>query len=307
MQVNDTALSHGTEADLAKTVERLAGAVKIKKIICVTQDGALAQHLGRTPLKNQLLATTVNEETYAQLTNAGLETIHLPLYAADKYNQVRHVLSVASRAGKVNTGDFIMCVIGRNVYPEARDLIVLTHVDAGIERLAITDVLKLTDGIRPKALEATLAVASRIGSVVRRGADRIGAIFVLGDSLNVLKNSRQLVPNPFQGHDEELRQITNPDIHDALVEFAKLDGAFVIRGDGLIQSAGAFLITTDAEIELPTGLGARHVAAAAATARTEATAIVVSSTDGMVRIFSKGQVMLQLDPEVPYGSFMDAE
>lgn len=306
MEVNETAVSHGSEANLAKTVERLAAAAEIKKIICVTQDGALAQHLGRTALRNRLVAATVNEETYAQLTSAGLETIHLPLYAADKYNQVRHVLSVASRAGKISAGDFIMCVIGHKVYPEEETLIVLTSVDAGVERLVITDVLKLTDGIRPKTLEATLAVAGRIGSVVRRGGERIGAIFILGDSLNVLKNSRQLVPNPFQGHDEQLRQITNPDIHDALVEFAKLDGAFVIRGDGLIQSAGVFLITTDVEVELPTGLGTRHMAAAAATARTEATAVVVSSTDGNVRIFSQGQLKLQMDPDVPYGPIMGA-
>ena len=82
------------------------------------------------------------------------------------------------------------------------------------ERLVITDLLKLTDGIRPRVMETTLMVACRIARVIRRGGERIGAIFILGDSLNVLKDSRQLIPNPFHGHEDRLRQITNPDIHD---------------------------------------------------------------------------------------------
>jgi diadenylate cyclase len=180
-------------------------------------------------------------------------------------------------------------------------------VDPGIERLVITDLLKLTDGIRPQVLEVALTVACRIGRVVRRGGERIGAIFILGDSVNVMKGSRQLVPNPFYGHEDHLRRITNPDIHDALVEFSKLDGAFVIRGDGFIQSAGVFLVTADVEMQLPAGLGARHTVAAAVTALTSATAIVVSATDGNVRAFSKGRLVLQMDPNVPYGPVMLAE
>ena len=177
----------------------------------------------------------------------------------------------------------------------------LDDLEQGIERLVITDLVKLTDGIRPTVLEAALAVACRIGRVVRRGGERMGAIFILGDSIKVLEGSRQLVPNPFHGHEDQLRRLTNPDIHDALVEFSKLDGAFVVRGDGFIQSAGVFLIPNDVELQLPAGLGARHTAAAAITANTAATAVVVSATDGNVRIFSDGKLVMQLDPEVPYG------
>jgi diadenylate cyclase len=44
----------------------------------------------------------------------------------------------------------------------------------------------------------------KIGRAARRGK-RIGAIFMLGGSLNVLERSKQLVPNPFQGHDKASR------------------------------------------------------------------------------------------------------
>jgi len=91
--------------------------------------------------------------------------------------------------------------------------------------------------------------------------------------------------------------LTNPDIHDALVELSKLDGAFVLRGDGFIQAAGVFLTSPPTEAELVSGLGARHAAAAAVTMRTMATAIVVSATDGKVRAFSGGKMVPQIDPD----------
>jgi diadenylate cyclase len=290
-----------TNLDLAKMVARVAEATAPNAIISVTDSGRLARHLAELSVPARLIAATSNQETCQDLVEAGLETVHLPLHAADKYNQVRHALSVALRAGKVALGDFVICAIGCDVYPEEGDLVVLADVDAGMGRVVITDLVRLTDGIRPEVLEAGLAIARRIGQVVRRGGTRVGAIFVLGDSLNVLKGASQLVPNPFHGHEDAVRWLTNPDVQDALVELSKLDGAFVVRGDGYIQSAAVFLATSDVDTELPSGLGARHFAAASVTARTAATAIVVSATDGNVRAFAKGQLVLQLDPDVPFG------
>ena len=85
------------------------------------------------------------------------------------------------------------------------------------------------------------------------------------------------------------------------VELSKLDGAFVLRGDGFIQAAGVFLTSPPAETELVSGLGTRHAAAAAVTMRTAATAIIVSATDGLVQAFSGGKLALQIDPEIAQG------
>jgi DNA integrity scanning protein DisA with diadenylate cyclase activity len=185
------------------------------------------------------------------------------------------------------------------VYKEAGDLVVLTEMEASVEKLAVSDLLKLTDGIQPKVLEAAVTVACKISRAARRG-NRVGAIFMLGDSINVLAGSKQLVPNPFQGHDKANRMLTNPDIHEALVELSKLDGAFVLRGDGFIQSAGVFLTSPPTETELVSGLGTRHAAAAAVTMRTASTAIIVSATDGQVRAFSGGKLVLQVDPVIAH-------
>ncbi|UCC85745.1 MAG: diadenylate cyclase [Anaerolineales bacterium] len=289
-----------SDAELAQMVAQVAQAARVDAIICATDTGALAGRLHNLSDRFRVIVATTNRDTADALTRTDLDTILLPLRAANKYSQVRHVISVALKASRVAMGDLVVCAISRDVYPEEGDLVVLTDVEPSIEHLPLSDVLRLTDGIQLPVMEAAITVAGKVGRAARRGK-RIGAIFMLGDSHKVLEGSKQLVPNPFQGHDEAVRRITNSDIHGALVELSKLDGAFVVRGDGFIQSAGVFLAPADVEIELPVGLGARHAAAAAVTKRTIATAVVVSATDGNVRVFSGGKMVLQMDPEVEYG------
>ena len=298
--LNNSKKTARSDEDLARMISSVADVTQADAIICATETGVFAQLLHRMSDQIRVIAATTKRDTYDALTQAGLETILLPLRAIDKYSQVRHVVSVALKSSRVSVGDLIVCALGRDVYQEEGDLVVLTDVEHSVEKLSISDFLKLTDAIQPKVLEIAIAIACKIGRAARRGK-RLGAIFMLGDSVRVLEDSKQLIPNPFQGHDEASRRITNSDIHDAIVELAKLDGAFVIRGDGLIQTAGTFLTSPKIKISLPAGLGARHVAAAAVTKRTTSTAVVVSATDGNVRVFSGGTKVLHIDPEVPYG------
>jgi diadenylate cyclase len=286
--------------DLAKMVVRIAQAAPADVIICATETGALAIQIHSLSQQIRVIAATTNAETYDTLTERGLETVRLPIRAIDRHNQVRHMLSVTLRSQRISVGDLALCALGRNVYrKEKGDLVVLGDVEAGIEYLAVSDLLKLTDGIRPSVLEVAINVACKIGQISRSGKN-IGTIIMLGDSVEVLKGSKQLIPNPFQGHEDVDRRLTDSDTQNALVELSKLDGAFVLRGDGFIQTAGAFLASFDVEVKIPPGFGARHLAAAAVTKRTAATAIVVSATDGFVRAFSGGAMVLQLDPNVPY-------
>ena len=303
---NKSASSPRSDEELAQMVINIAAATRVDGIICITESGLLAQHLCQRSDLFRVIVTTTNHTTYDTLTTAGMEVIRLPFYTADKYNQIRHAIAVVLRSSSVSIGDFVVCAVGHDVYKEAGNLIVLSQMEASIEKLVISDLLTLTDGIQPKALEAAVMVACKIGRAARRGK-RIGAIFMLGDSIKVQEGSKQLVPNPFQGHRKANRMLTNPDIHDALVELSKLDGAFVLRGDGFIQAAGVFLTSPPTEIELVAGLGARHAAAAAVTMRSKATAIVVSATDGNVRAFSGGRMVLQIDPDVSHGHISMSE
>jgi len=289
-----------SDGDWARMVVRIAEAAQAHTIICVTESGAFAKHLLGFTGQYRIIAATATPETYDSLTQAGLVTIRLPLHAIDKHRQIRHVLSVALKSNSVSAGELVVCAVGQDVYPGEANLVVVIEVEPDLEELVITDLVKLTDGIRPKALDYAVAIACKIGRAARRGK-RIGAIFMLGDSLKVLEGSRQLIPNPFKGHEQANRTLMNLDIHDAIVELSKLDGAFVVRGDGFIQTAGVFLSAFKVDVELPVGLGARHTAAAAVTARTAATGVVVSATDGNVRVFSAGRMVLRMDPDIEHG------
>lgn len=289
-----------SDEERARTVVRIAEAARAHTIICVTESGAFAKHLVEFTDQYRIIAATAISETYDSLSESGLVTIRLPLHAIDKHRQIRHVLSVALKSNNVSAGELVVCAMGQDVYPGEANIVVVIEVEPDLEELVITDLVKLTDGIRPKVLDAAVAIACKIGRAARRGK-RIGAIFMLGDSLKVLEGSRQLIPNPFKGHEHVDRTIMNVDIHNAILELSKLDGAFVVRGDGFIQTAGVFLAAFEVDVELPVGLGARHAAAAAVTARTAATGVVVSATDGNVRVFSAGRMVLRMDPDIEHG------
>jgi len=68
-------------------------------------------------------------------------------------------------------------------------------------------------------------------------------------------------------------------------EPAQLDGAFSISSDGIILSVARYISADAAGIDLPLGLGARHMAAAAFTRATRSVVVVVSLTS-VVRVFT---------------------
>lgn len=289
-----------SDADLARMIGQVAREVSADVIICGTETGVLFRHLHKIATDLRLIAATPNGETYDALAGDGFDALRLSLRVANKYRQARHSVSTALHAGKVSVGNLVVCAVGHDLCHGGGDLVLVTDVEADIAEVALSEMIRLTDGIRPSVMEAALQAACRIGQVARRGK-RIGALFVLGDSDKVLYESKQMVLNPFLGHDAKDRMLTNPRIHEMLIELAKLDGAFIVRGDGFIRTAAAFLAASETDADVPAGLGARHIAAASVTARTHASAVVVSATDGFVRVFSGGQLVLQMDPDVPFG------
>ena len=98
---------------------------------------------------------------------------------------------------------------------------------------------------------------------------------------------KPLILNPFRGYAEEDRNVLNPFMDETLKELAHVDGAFVIRGDGVVETAGSLIEASAENVRLHAGLGTRHAAAASITQRTDSLAVVVSQT-GQVTLFRKG-------------------
>jgi hypothetical protein len=76
-----------------------------------------------------------------------------------------------------------------------------------------------------------------------------------------------------------------------------LDGAFLISDDGIVLSAARYINASSEGIELPLGLGSRHMAAASITKHTNAIAVVVSESS-VVRVLDDGEIVSEIIPEL---------
>ncbi|WP_246041675.1 DNA integrity scanning protein DisA nucleotide-binding domain protein [Desulfoglaeba alkanexedens] len=150
--------------------------------------------------------------------------------------------------------------------------------------------------LEPHVLEAVISLAVEIAREGREGR-RIGTLFVVGDSEGVLRNSKNLILDPLLGHPDPLKSIESPDMRETVKELAQLDGAFVVSGQGIVISACRYLNASAEDIQIPLGLGSRHMAAASITRQTEAVAVVVSESS-VVRVFDRGELISEILPEI---------
>lgn len=148
----------------------------------------------------------------------------------------------------------------------------------------------------PNILESLIELAVEIAREGREGR-RIGTLFTLGDEQTVLSKSRPLILDPLAGHPESLRQLTDANLRGTIKELAQLDGAFVVSHDGVVLSACRYLDAITSKVELPLGLGSRHIAAANMSAVTNALGVVVSESS-VVRLFCHGKLVGEIIPEL---------
>src|SRR5918999_645354 len=158
-----------------------------------------------------------------------------------------------------------------------------------------------------RVLEQTVALGVEIAREGREGR-KIGTLFVVGDSDEVLRHSRPMILDPLLGHPDESKRIDDPDVRETLKELAQLDGAFVVSDEGVVLSAARYIDAVSNHLELPLGLGSRHVAAASVSSRTDAVSVAVSESS-TVRMFDDGELVAEIVPELwilgGYGSYLD--
>ncbi|OPY70344.1 MAG: DisA bacterial checkpoint controller nucleotide-binding protein [Syntrophorhabdaceae bacterium PtaU1.Bin034] len=157
-------------------------------------------------------------------------------------------------------------------------------------------VLDQVRDINRATLEDVIWLAIEIAREGREGR-KVGTLFVISDAENVLKHSKPLILDPLLGHPDNKKRINDPNMRETIKELAQLDGAFVVTDDGICVSATRYIETFVEDIELPLGLGSRHVAAASITKRTRAVSVVVSESS-TVRVFYNGEIISEIIPEI---------
>ena len=150
--------------------------------------------------------------------------------------------------------------------------------------------------VNTEVLEQTVSLAVEIAREGREGR-KIGTLFVVGDSGAVMKRSKPLILDPLQRHPDESKKIESPDMRETIKELAQLDGAFLVSNAGVVISAARYIDAASNSLDLPLGLGSRHVAGASISRQTRAVAVVVSESS-MVRMFDDGELVSEIVPEL---------
>lgn len=221
------------------------------------------------------------------------KVIHVPDIAMTRAGQIKVAALIAAAEKCVQAGDRIACLTGLD-RSGAIDTIMVLDMGKEIELFSTMTADPIPADVEPAVFERVLTLASELGVEGREGRP-VGTLFVIGDTEKVLAQSHQLVINPFHGYPETDLNILDARLEETIKEFSAIDGAFILRGDGVVLSAGRYLAPrSKLEEPLAQGLGTRHEAAAGITATTEAVALCVSQSTGTVSIFKRGRLITDI-------------
>ncbi len=229
--------------------------------------------------------------------------VRLPDITMTRAGQVKVAILIATAERLISAGDRVLCLTGVD-RSETIDTIMVLDMGSEAELFSASTADPLPADVMPAVFERVLTLAGELGVEGREGRP-VGTLFAIGDSDQVLAQSHQLVINPFHGYPETDRNILDPRLEETIKEFAAIDGAFVVRGDGVVLAAGRYLAPrSKLEEQLPQGLGTRHEAAASITAITKAISLCISQSTGSVSIFKDGRLIT--DIQKPWGRTADS-
>jgi DNA integrity scanning protein DisA with diadenylate cyclase activity len=280
------------DKEFLRSILTLAAKPAVDHLLMVTDVPLSKDDLRGRPIKKKIIYAVSDEQLAHNLRKQGYTCVTVPPYDYSRIEKVKVALVTAVTSNELRDGEDVLCLTGRTG-SRLPDTVVRLQIGRGFEEKASIDTQGLGAEFSSQVVEALVSLAMAIGHEGFEGHP-IGTIFVLGDSTVVMEKSKQLTINPFQGISEAERNVLDPQIREAIKNFAVLDGAFVIREDGVVLAAGRYLHTGEGNVELPLGLGARHAAAAAITVETQAVSISVSQSSGAVRVFKGGQAVLEL-------------
>ncbi len=278
---------------LLETAFQYAQTHKIHRIVIVSRKALDWECLKRTPPSPRILLA-LGKKVRGIPTLKGTDTMILDLPDTTPQEWLELCLQEGLRLGKVKRGERLLCLFPL-ASPSEIDTLSIIQLKKKTEYVSFQKLARLSETVPGEVLSAVVRVAMEIAREGREGTP-VGSIFVVGDSERVLEASRPLILNPFHGYSEDQRRITDPALTETVKEIAQIDGAFVIRDDGVILSAGRYIDTPAKGVHLPKGLGTRHLAAASISKTTKAIAITVSSSSRAVRIFRKGNMVMESKP-----------
>ncbi|HNZ10652.1 MAG TPA: diadenylate cyclase [Smithellaceae bacterium] len=242
-----------------------------------------------------ILVTQENENLPEMLAKY-VRKLDVPNVNLTRMGKIKIAIAKGIVSGLLKRNDKIICLSGVPKFGYA-DSIFFIDVGKEFEILTYDFISDIVEAVEPEVFNAVLNIACELAAQGRESR-KVGTIFVLGDDEKVMQLSRQMIMNPFQGYPEDDRNILNPDLEETIKEYSSIDGAFVIKSNGVIITAGRHLSAALESRDFPSGLGSRHIAAAGITNLTKAVAIVVSQSTGDVTVFKNGRLFVTIEKPV---------
>jgi len=289
-----------TDADLSKAI--IAAAAEVTKAVSAHALFAFTNAIDdldalkaavQPPTKLLLICRDTADEQRAK--DAGVQCMIVPDFDLTRMGQIKMATLLAFSQGLLAKDDVFVFLSG--VSGRSADTVVAMRVGEEYELFQSVGQPKLTEHIRRPVFEKVLRLALELAHQGREGKP-VGTLFVIGDHREVAKYYAPGRINPFRGYSEKARNILDDSINDVVKEISKLDGAFIIKGNGVIVAACVTLRAAVSGEPLPQGLGARHAAAAAITACTRSIAISLSESTGDVRVWRRGAMITEIEKSV---------
>lgn len=117
--------------------------------------------------------------------------------------------------------------------------------------------------------------------------DKLGALFVIAERGRITGNYRPHYPQlQFTGN------ILSKGMDSVVEKLATLDGAVIFSPDGVLLAYGSRILKSETLL----GYGTKHAAAKGITSFDKsATAVLVSEESGWIKVFQKGEIVLETD------------
>jgi len=286
--ISRTMVEHATK--IARAVQ--ANAV----LVCVDIDEEIISIVEEIKKNAAVVFVTRLDQQLPDPIGSFAKKLDIPNVKLTRMGKIKIAVAKGIVLGLFKKGDKIVALSGvpQFGYP---DSIFVIDVGKEFEILTSDFISDVLENIQPEVFNAVLNLACELAAQGREYR-KVGTIFVLGDEEKVMQLSQQMVINPFRGYPEEQLNILNPELEETIKEFSAIDGAFVIKGNGVLVTAGRHLNAAPDPRDLPSGLGSRHIAAAGITSVTKAVAFVISESSGNVSIFKNGKLFVTIEKPI---------
>lgn len=263
-----------------------------KAVFIAATEGHMARLTSLLALPHVLVATST-EEARRKEANGAPADVHVPFASITNLQVEQYVVTALVGTGHISSSDRLLIA----TYETTSELPCSIR-DCCVMDLCVLpfddDAHSSLNGIRPEILLSVLNLALEMGS--DRSGRVGGTMFLVGDVENVLAHCEPFLFEPFHTYPKQSRRVADPTIQSTIVKYARLDGAFVVTGDGYLEKLVRKVNPPRHSPYVDLGLGSRHATACSITLDSSTVAMTVSESAGNVSVFARGRKVSSFAP-----------